>query len=128
MRAYHNVPPQRPRFSSPQGYPPNHHMRQLDNRYRDNNYQAHQPSDLERKIHSILNDDTINNMDPYAGLMTRREKEWIIKIQLLQLTSTNPDMDDFYFQVIVLNLYQIIYSWYLKGLLKHVLAFMTILK
>jgi DNA topoisomerase 2-associated protein PAT1 len=31
--------------------------------------------------------------------MTRREKEWIIKIQLLQLTSNNPNMDDYYFQV-----------------------------
>jgi len=109
MRMYHNVPPPRPRFSSPQGY--QLHMnrsydnRNYENRYRDynqqreNNQNAYQPTDLERKIHSILNEERVDDSDPYAGLMTRREKEWIIKIQLLQLTSSNPEMDDFYFQV-----------------------------
>ena len=113
---YHNVPPPRPRFSTPQGYSTQRYMRQPDNRYpyqqqrEGYNNQQHQgtpyqPSDLERKIHSILNDAVVNDMDPYAGLMTRREKEWIIKIQLLQLTSNNPDMDDFYFQVLIKGLF-----------------------
>merc|ERR1719494_780558 len=30
--------------------------------------------------------------------MTQKEKEWLIKIQLLQLTSVNPDLDDYYYQ------------------------------
>ncbi|XP_052242249.1 protein PAT1 homolog 1-like isoform X2 [Dreissena polymorpha] len=35
--------------------------------------------------------------DPYDGLMTQRDKEWIIKIQLLQLQTDNPLVDDFYY-------------------------------
>ncbi|XP_025097834.1 protein PAT1 homolog 1-like isoform X2 [Pomacea canaliculata] len=35
--------------------------------------------------------------DEYAGLMTKREKDWIIKIQLLQLNTDNPYLDDYYF-------------------------------
>lgn len=37
--------------------------------------------------------------DEYAGLMTKREKDWIIKIQLLQLNTDNPYLDDYYFTV-----------------------------
>ncbi|KAG8434884.1 hypothetical protein GDO86_013009 [Hymenochirus boettgeri] len=36
--------------------------------------------------------------DPYAGLMLQREKEWVCRIQLLQLQSTDPYHDDFYYQ------------------------------
>ncbi|XP_053548284.1 protein PAT1 homolog 1 [Bombina bombina] len=36
--------------------------------------------------------------DPYAGLMLLREKEWVCRIQLLQLQSTDPYHDDFYYQ------------------------------
>ncbi|XP_045197153.2 protein PAT1 homolog 1-like isoform X2 [Mercenaria mercenaria] len=35
--------------------------------------------------------------DTYAGLMTQKEKEWIIKIQLLQLQTDNPFEDDYYY-------------------------------
>lgn len=35
--------------------------------------------------------------DPYAGLMTQKEKEWVIKIQLLQLQTDNPFLDDYYY-------------------------------
>ncbi|XP_060607300.1 protein PAT1 homolog 1-like isoform X5 [Ruditapes philippinarum] len=35
--------------------------------------------------------------DNYAGLMTQKEKEWIIKIQLLQLQTDNPYEDDYYY-------------------------------
>ena len=37
--------------------------------------------------------------DPYAGLMTRKEKDWIIKIQLIQLQTDNPYLDDYYYTV-----------------------------
>ena len=119
----HGMPPPFPRFSSPQmqnrrpmydnrfsQLPPRH---RFDNRQpygqfyqrseRTERYQQHTVSDLERKIHDILSslDDEKHEGDPYAGLMTRREKEWIMKIQLLQLTSQNPDLDDFYYQVCV---------------------------
>ncbi|XP_072165633.1 protein PAT1 homolog 1-like [Diadema setosum] len=36
--------------------------------------------------------------DEYSCLMSTKEKEWVIKIQMLQLTSNNPAVDDFYFQ------------------------------
>ena len=109
--------PQHARFSSPQlhnrrfqdlrqNFPRN----QYDNRWfhdgrpprqQDRSEHQHQFTDLERKIHNILTlcEDGPRKDDPYAGLMTRREKEWLIKIQLLQLTSNQPDLDDYYFQV-----------------------------
>ncbi|KAM4033604.1 protein PAT1 homolog 1 [Anomaloglossus baeobatrachus] len=40
----------------------------------------------------------VNRRDPYAGLMLQREKEWVCRIQLLQLQSTDPYHDDFYYQ------------------------------
>ena len=40
-----------------------------------------------------------SNADEYANLMTQREKDWIIKIQLLQLQTENPYLDDFYYTV-----------------------------
>ncbi|XP_074614898.1 protein PAT1 homolog 1-like isoform X1 [Acropora palmata] len=108
--------PQHARFSSPQlhnrrfqdlrqNFPRN----QYDNRWfhdgrpprqQDRSEHQHQFTDLERKIHNILTlcEDGPRKDDPYAGLMTRREKEWLIKIQLLQLTSNQPDLDDYYFQ------------------------------
>ena len=38
-------------------------------------------------------------VDEYAGLMQQREKDWVIKIQLLQLHTDNPYVDDYYFTV-----------------------------
>ena len=34
-----------------------------------------------------------------AGFMTQKEKEWVIRIQLLQLQSPDPSNDDYYYQV-----------------------------
>ena len=39
--------------------------------------------------------------EEYAGLMLQREKDWVIKIQLLQLQTDNPYLDDFYYTVSV---------------------------
>lgn len=39
------------------------------------------------------------DQDSYDGLMTQKEKEWIIKIQLLQLQTDNPYLDDYYYTV-----------------------------
>lgn len=109
--------PQHPRFASPQlpnrrFQDPRHNYprQQYDNRFSNENRSPrqqdrgehhHQFTDLEKKIHSILNtvESGPRRDDPYAGLMTRREKEWLIKIQLLQLTSNEPELDDYYFQV-----------------------------
>ena len=52
-------------------------------------------------IHNLLTvaEEGPRRDDPYAGLMTRREKELLVKIQLQQLTSDEPELDDYYFQV-----------------------------
>ncbi|KAM4795613.1 protein PAT1 homolog 2 [Rhinophrynus dorsalis] len=36
--------------------------------------------------------------DPYANLMSQKEKEWVIKLQMIQLQSENPHLDDYYYQ------------------------------
>lgn len=37
--------------------------------------------------------------DPYSNLMTAKEKEWIIRLQMIQLQSENPYHEDYYYQV-----------------------------
>ncbi|RDD43739.1 Protein PAT1-like protein 1 [Trichoplax sp. H2] len=44
----------------------------------------------------ILKHDESNSPD---SLMTRKEKEWLLKIQLLQLNNQDPYVDDYYFQM-----------------------------
>ena len=34
-----------------------------------------------------------------SGFMTQREKEWVVRIQLLQLQGTDPANEDYYYQV-----------------------------
>lgn len=41
----------------------------------------------------------LNDTDEYAGIMTQKEKDWVIKIQLLQLQTDNVYIDDYYFTV-----------------------------
>ncbi|XP_027745381.1 protein PAT1 homolog 2 isoform X2 [Empidonax traillii] len=36
-------------------------------------------------------------MDPHAGLMTSKEKDWVVKVEMIQLQSENMD-DDYYYQ------------------------------
>ncbi|XP_060116065.1 protein PAT1 homolog 2 [Heteronotia binoei] len=36
--------------------------------------------------------------DPYRALMTSLEKDWVIKVQMMQLQSENPQRDDYYYQ------------------------------
>ncbi|XP_013367925.1 PREDICTED: protein PAT1 homolog 2 isoform X2 [Chinchilla lanigera] len=37
-------------------------------------------------------------LDPYANLMTQKEKDWVIKVQMVQLQSENPHLNDYYYQ------------------------------
>lgn len=37
--------------------------------------------------------------DPYSNLMSQKEKEWVTRIQMMQLQSTDPYLDDYYYQV-----------------------------
>lgn len=43
--------------------------------------------------------ETQNVDDEYAGLMTQKEKDWLCKIQLMQLKSENPYVEDYYYTV-----------------------------
>ena len=36
-----------------------------------------------------------------SGFMTQKEKDWVIKIQLVQLRSPDPENEDYYYQVCV---------------------------
>ncbi|NXG71797.1 PATL2 protein, partial [Baryphthengus martii] len=36
-------------------------------------------------------------VDPYSGLMTSKEKDWVVKVEMIQLQSENMD-DDYYYQ------------------------------
>ncbi|XP_066521870.1 protein PAT1 homolog 2 isoform X2 [Hoplias malabaricus] len=40
----------------------------------------------------------LKGWDHYAELMSAKEKEWIIKLQMMQLQSENPYQDDYYYQ------------------------------
>ncbi|GAB1286803.1 Protein PAT1 homolog 2 [Apodemus speciosus] len=40
----------------------------------------------------------IREPDTYANLMTRKEKDWVIRVQMVQLQSENPRLDDYYYQ------------------------------
>lgn len=47
--------------------------------------------------------------------MSAKEKEWIIKLQMIQLQSENPHQDDYYYQVIYTNdLYYSVYIVFSK--------------
>ena len=37
-----------------------------------------------------------------SGFMTQREKEWVVKVQLLQLQGNDPQSDDYYYLVLPL--------------------------
>ncbi|XP_071792175.1 uncharacterized protein [Asterias amurensis] len=98
------IPPMRP-FSDPgmrRRFPFNANQRpysQTPNRYGDHRHQQQWPNLNQNRF----NDRRFGpggdaNVDEYANLMTQREKEWVQKIQLLQLQSNNPDVDDYYYQ------------------------------
>ncbi|XP_069484926.1 protein PAT1 homolog 1 [Ambystoma mexicanum] len=72
------------------------HRRLLNQRqeYRNQNRNLNGAGD--RAHHSMLQDQL--RKDPYANLMMQREKLWVSKIQMMQLQSTDPYLDDYYYQ------------------------------
>ena len=53
-------------------------------------------------FHSNANrDDVIVGVpgDPHANIMTQKEKDWVINIQMMALQSDRPEIDDYYYQV-----------------------------
>lgn len=53
---------------------------------------------INHRDHSRTGGDR-RNRDPYSNLMTQKEKEWVTKVQMMQLQSTDPYLDDYYYQV-----------------------------
>lgn len=56
---------------------------------------THHPTPLSSKCSEMLCDLKPDG----SGFMNRKEKEWIIKVQLMQLHTTTPETDDYYYQV-----------------------------
>lgn len=52
----------------------------------------------QRGQHRPYNNHHRHNRDPYSNLMTSREKEWVMKIQMMALQSDRPEIDDYYYQ------------------------------
>lgn len=59
------------------------------------NRAAHQ-SQAPFRGHFLKYRQSFDDEDEYSGLMTQRDKEWLIKIQQMQLESDNPYVDDYY--------------------------------
>ncbi|XP_061727974.1 protein PAT1 homolog 1 [Cydia pomonella] len=60
------------------------------------------PNGTYNNNHRHMNGDevtTSSDTDEYSGLMTQREKQWLINIQMLQLNTGTPYIHDFYYTV-----------------------------
>uniref|UniRef100_A0A8C3VU92 Protein PAT1 homolog 1 n=1 Tax=Catagonus wagneri TaxID=51154 RepID=A0A8C3VU92_9CETA len=74
------------------------HRRLLHQRQQQNRNQHRGLSGAgDRGSHRSSHQDHLRK-DPYASLMLQREKDWVSKIQMMQLQSTDPYLDDFYYQ------------------------------
>ena len=67
-------------------YYSNHNQNNYNQRYDQNDAPEEKPVDDKDR-------------DVYAGLMTQKEKDWVIKIQMFQLQTDNPYLDDYYYTV-----------------------------
>ncbi|NWQ83023.1 PATL1 protein, partial [Columbina picui] len=70
------------------------HQRQQQNR---NQHRGLNGSVGDRGGHRSGHQEQVRK-DPYANLMLQREKDWVAKIQMMQLQSTDPYLDDYYYQ------------------------------
>ncbi|NWS73495.1 PATL1 protein, partial [Crotophaga sulcirostris] len=70
------------------------HQRQQQNR---NQHRSLNGSTGDRGGHRSSHQEQMRK-DPYANLMLQREKDWVSKIQMMQLQSTDPYLDDYYYQ------------------------------
>ncbi|XP_054707320.1 protein PAT1 homolog 1-like [Uloborus diversus] len=81
MRGY-NLPP----------HPLMHKQFQFPFPQNNKQYENHHPQFENEYSHNSLDVE-----DEYAGLMTQKEKEWLIRIQIMLLKSDNPYVEDYYF-------------------------------
>ncbi|XP_012288336.1 protein PAT1 homolog 1 isoform X1 [Orussus abietinus] len=64
--------------------------------YNRNNQRYHH---MQYNIHGMNGIGGTGEYDEYAGLMSSREKQWLINIQLMQLNTNQPYIDDYYYTV-----------------------------
>lgn len=72
-----------------------HQQHRNQNSNNNNNNQQQQQPHHNRMMNGGLNQD----FDEYANLMSNRDKQWLIGIQLSQLNTGTPYIDDFYYTV-----------------------------
>jgi DNA topoisomerase 2-associated protein PAT1 len=63
------------------------------------NYNPHYNYYNSHRQHQHHMENGSGDYDEYAGLMTTREKQWLLNIQLLQLNTNQPYIDDYYYMV-----------------------------
>ncbi|NWI62810.1 PATL1 protein, partial [Todus mexicanus] len=120
FRAFFGAPPAPPPPSQPQHPPgPTSHLQSLrpqpqmfrpdtTHLHPQHRRLLHQRQQQNRNQHRSLNGSVGDRgghrssqqerKDPYANLMLQREKDWVSKIQMMQLQSTDPYLDDYYYQ------------------------------
>lgn len=75
-----------------------HNMNRGLNNRNNNFVHPNQQQQLYHQLQQHLHQ-RVENQDEYAGLMSTREKQWLLNIQLLQLNTGTPYFDDFYYTV-----------------------------
>jgi hypothetical protein len=94
-----NIPHQHGRFMTPQPHNTWNNTRggrNYDNRRRQQNYPE---SPTFKYVPQYYVGSYEDDEGDSGTLMTAKEKDWIIRIQLMQLTSDKPELDDYYFHV-----------------------------
>ncbi|OBS68393.1 hypothetical protein A6R68_03071 [Neotoma lepida] len=93
-----NLRPQAPMFRPDTTHLHPQHRRLLHQRQQQSRNQHRNLNGAgDRGSHRASHQDHLRK-DPYANLMLQREKDWVSKIQMMQLQSTDPYLDDFYYQ------------------------------
>lgn len=75
--------------------PPHNHQQQNNNNYQPGKGQQPMANPKNFRGNGNLSDD----YDDYANLMSNRDKQWLITIQLSQLNTGTPYIDDYYYTV-----------------------------
>ncbi|XP_054159149.1 protein PAT1 homolog 1-like [Oppia nitens] len=71
------------------------HLNQQQLRYLQQQQQQHFIHHMQRQ--NYRNNDSVEDVNDYSGLMTKQEKDWLIKIQQMQTELKDPYVDDYYY-------------------------------
>lgn len=76
-----------------------HHQQQLQNRYQQHNNRQNYHQQQHQNRHQNGKINRSGEYDEYANLMSERDKQWLLGIQLSQLNKDTPYFNDYYFCV-----------------------------